>query len=76
MLGQGDWADSHRYEVQTLKDDLRLFTPELPGWINAVVVRAGHTLLKKSPDDGLRGRRDSLCGGDGCPFPDHYQPAV
>jgi hypothetical protein len=60
MLGHGDWADSHRYEVQTLKDNLRLFTPELLGRINAVVVRAGHTLLKKSPDDGLRGRCDSF----------------
>ena len=31
MLGpnhtMGDWADTHRYSLQTLKDNLRLFTP-------------------------------------------------
>ncbi len=47
MLGHADWYDKHTYELQTLKDNLRLFTPELLGRINDAVVRAGHTLVKK-----------------------------
>jgi len=48
MLGHSDWADSYTYEVQTLKDNLRLFTPEILDRINQVVVRAGHALVKKA----------------------------
>ena len=47
MLGHGDWADETRYNLQTLKDNLRLFTPELLDRINQEVVSAGHQLLKK-----------------------------
>jgi hypothetical protein len=47
MLGHGDWADAHRYALQTLKDNLRLFTPEVLDRINRVVVDAGHDLVKK-----------------------------
>lgn len=60
MLGHGDWEDAHYYELQTLKDNLRLFTPEVLDRINQVVVRAGHALVKKSPEEGLRGRGDSF----------------
>lgn len=60
MLGHADWYDQDTYELQTLKDNLRLFTPEILGRINAAVVRAGHTLVKKSPDDVLKGRCDSF----------------
>jgi len=60
MLGHADWYDLQTYELQTLKDNLRLFTPEILGRINTAVVRAGHVLLKKSPDEVLRGRCDSF----------------
>ena len=50
MLGHSDWSDETHWHVQTLKDNLRLFTPEVLERINQVVVDAGHTLLKKSPD--------------------------
>lgn len=60
MLGHTDWYDETEYHVQTLKDNLRLFTPEILDRINQVVVRAGHTLVKKSPDDVLHGRCDSF----------------
>jgi hypothetical protein len=60
MLGHSDWADTDHYELQTLKDNLRLFSPEILGRINDAVVRAGHALLKKSPEDGLSGRCDSF----------------
>ena len=60
MLGHGGWEDEYRYELQTLKDNLRLFTPEILDRINTEVVRAGHTLVKKSPQDGLNARCDSF----------------
>jgi IS5 family transposase len=49
MLGHGDWADETRYPLQTLKDNLRLFTPEILDRINREVVCAGHRLVKKKP---------------------------
>lgn len=47
MLGHGDWSDKTQYKAQTLKDNLRLFTPELLERINQAVVDAGHVLVKK-----------------------------
>ena len=47
MLGHSDWADDFRYELQTLKDNLRLFTPEILDRINQEVVGEGHRLVKK-----------------------------
>jgi hypothetical protein len=60
MMGHADWYDKHHYELQTLKDNLCLFTPEILGRISDAVVRAGHTLLKKRPEDALKGRCDSF----------------
>ncbi len=60
MLGHSDWADETTYELQTLKDNLRLFTPQILDRINQEVVRAGHELVKKSPQDGLNARCDSF----------------
>lgn len=47
MLGHSDFWDKHYYELQTIKDNVRLLTPELLDKINQVVVKAGHNLLKK-----------------------------
>ena len=52
MLGHGGWPDEGRYELQTLKDNLMLFTPEILGRINQEVVRAGHKALKKARRKG------------------------
>jgi IS5 family transposase len=60
MLGHSDWSDDTYYELQTIKDNLRLFTPDILDRINQIVVRAGHTLLKKKPEDVLTGRCDSF----------------
>ena len=60
MLGHSDFADDQSWGVQTLKDNLRLFTPEILERINAVVVKAGHALVKKSPGEGLAVRSDSF----------------
>ena len=47
MLGHNDWTDKTAYELQTIKDNVRLFTPELLDRINHEVVLAGHALVKK-----------------------------
>ncbi len=60
MLGHSDWADQKYYNLQTLKDNLRLFTPEILDQLNRVIVRGGHQALQKSPEDGIVGRCDSF----------------
>ena len=60
MLGHSDWGDDTRYELQTIKDNLRLFTPEILDRINQEVVNAGHALVKKSAEEGLNARCDSV----------------
>jgi|APFre7841882590_1041340.scaffolds.fasta_scaffold10623_2 IS5 family transposase len=69
MLGAGDWQDHVRYELQTIKDNLRLFTPDILDRINQEVVRAGHLALKKSPEDGLNARADSFVVETDVEFP-------
>ena len=56
MLGHGAWADETRYSLQTLKENLRLFTPEILDRINQVVVRAEHKLVKKTRGRAQRAR--------------------
>ena len=69
MLGHGGWPDGSRYELQTLKDNLMLFTPEILDRINQEVVRAGHMALKKSPEEGLNARCDSFVVETDVEFP-------
>ena len=59
MLGHGLIDDEKEYHLQRLKDNLRLFTPDILDRINQEVVRAGHLLLKKKAQD-LSGRCDSF----------------
>jgi len=59
MLGHGPYDAEGQYKLQTLKDNLRLLTPEALARINAVVVRAGHGALKKN-GVALEGRCDSF----------------
>ena len=40
--------DKTTYNRQTIKDNLRLFTPEILDEINQLVVKAGHELVKKN----------------------------
>jgi len=53
MLGHNDWTDKTAYELQTIKDNVRLFTPELLDRINHEVVLAGHALVKKKAQENL-----------------------
>jgi len=59
MLGHGPF-DDHLYSLQSLKDNVRLLTPELLDQINQLIVASGHVLAKKKPDQNLRGRCDSF----------------
>jgi IS5 family transposase len=52
MLGHSDWADEKYYNLQTLKDNLRLFTLEILDRLNRVIVGAGHKALKKNRKRG------------------------
>lgn len=60
MLGHADIFDTHYYHCQTIKDNVRLLTPELLDKINQVVVKAGHGVVKKKENGVLRGRCDSF----------------
>jgi transposase, IS5 family len=69
MLGHGIFDKEHHYEMQTIKDNVSLFTPELLDEINQVIVKAGHILLKKKGSDPLRGRCDSFVVETNVHFP-------
>lgn len=60
MLGHGLLDDDYHYALQTLKDNISLFTPEVLDEINQIVVKAGHDLLGKKQGDDLKGRCDSF----------------
>ena len=47
MLGHGTWEDDYEYNLQTIKDNVCLLTPEMLEEINELVVKSGHKLLKK-----------------------------
>jgi len=61
MLGHSDvfGKEGFDYELQTIKDNVRLLTPELLDEINQIVVKAGHSLVKKK-EEQLKGRCDSF----------------
>jgi len=61
MLGHSDFYDETYYNLQTIKDNVSLLTPELLEQINIIVVNAGHELVKKkSVEPVLHGRCDSF----------------
>lgn len=60
MLGHGPFDVDQAYRLQTLKDNLRLFTPDIMARINTEVIRAGYALLDLEVDAMIRGRCDSF----------------
>jgi hypothetical protein len=60
MLGHSSLNDECRYPLQTLKDNLSLFTPEVFDRINQIVLQHGHQLVGKKKDEGLRASCDSF----------------
>ena len=60
MLGHGLFTTDKDYRLQTLKDNLQLFTPEIMNRINVEVIRAGYQLLDVDIHSLIRGRCDSF----------------
>lgn len=51
-FGEGKDENPTEYSLQSIKDNLALFTPEILDQINQIVIRAGHTLVKKAQKMG------------------------
>jgi IS5 family transposase len=67
MMGHSRSEDSF-YPLQTIKDNVSLFTPEIPDGINQIVVKSGHNPVKKN-EEGLRGKCDSFVVGTNVCYP-------
>lgn len=48
ILGHGIADDGNLHNLQTLKDNVALLTPEMLDQVNQVIVKAGHELIKKN----------------------------
>jgi hypothetical protein len=60
MLGHNAMDFDFRYALQTLKDNICLFTSEVLDKINQIVVEYGHEVIGKKPDEKLRASCDSF----------------
>jgi len=60
FLGHTIFDFDQRYSLQSLKDNIALFTPELLDEINRVAVKAGHDLVCGKGEFRLKGRCDSF----------------
>jgi hypothetical protein len=60
MLGHGRWDNEYRYALQTLKDNVSLFTVEVMDKINEIVVKYGHEVIGLKPEGSLRASCDSF----------------
>ncbi len=53
--------ESHKdYRLETIRDNLRLFTPEIMARISAEVIRAGYELIDMNTHAPIKGRCDSF----------------
>ncbi len=53
-------GDKSSYALQTLKDNVSLFTPTVLDKINVIIVKLGHKLIKRKADEALFGSCDSF----------------
>jgi len=60
MLGHSAIDQESRYVLQTLKDNISLFTPEVLDRINQIVVDYGHEVIGKTAEEKLRASCDSF----------------
>ena len=60
MLGHSSVYDDYYYPLQTLKDNLSLFTPDVLDRINQIVIQHGHQFIGKKKDESLRASCDSF----------------
>ena len=63
MLGHVDGWDEYQYELQTIKDNFKLLTPEIMNELNTFVVHCGHGLIKKK-EKNAQGDVLLKCRGD------------
>jgi len=67
MLGHSGFANNYKYSLQTIKDNVKLLTPEILDEINKIVVKAGHDLVKKKDTAPILARaRRFLCSRNRC----------
>ena len=69
MLGHSQYDLENLYKLQTIKDNLRLFTPELMDRINQIAVNLGHTLIGNKARNGLNASCDSFVEETNVHFP-------
>jgi len=60
FMGHTVFEFDQRYGLQTIKDNLLLFTPEVLDRINRVVVAYGHMIVGHRKNEALQGRCDSF----------------
>jgi len=60
MLCHGIMDGDYQYKLQTLHDNVSLFTPEVADEINQIVVAFGHKVVGKKDDEKLHGSCDSF----------------
>jgi len=60
MLGHSLFGKPIRYALQTFKDNVVLFTPEILDKINRIVVEHGHIIAGKAPEAEFKGSCDSF----------------
>ncbi|MDP8221358.1 MAG: ISNCY family transposase [Candidatus Stygibacter frigidus] len=59
MLGISPY-NQKRYSLQTLKDNIKLFTPEIIAELNAVIVKKAHKVMEVPSDEVINARCDSV----------------
>ncbi len=60
MLGHSIMDNDFRYALQTLKDNVSLFTPEILDKINQIVLKYGHEIVGMKPGEKLNASCDSF----------------
>ena len=60
MLGHNAMDFESRYALQTLKDNVCLFIPEVLDKINQITVKYGHEVIGKKAEEGIRASCDSF----------------
>ncbi|MGH8474313.1 MAG: ISNCY family transposase [Methylococcales bacterium] len=72
LLGHSGLESDYRYHLQTVKDNLRLFTAEILDRINAEIIRAGYQLLGQDIDARMVARCDSFVVETDVHFPTDF----
>ena len=60
MLGHSAMDHESRYALQTLKDNVSLFTPEVLDKLSQITINYGHDIIGKKPEEELRASCDSF----------------